>query len=62
MLVEAPHGAFPLGAIIAGTVMQTFFPNLLIYSVAATAVFYIPVWRHFISWIGSLPATASNFK
>lgn len=39
----------PAGPIVAGTLMQTLFPHMAIYSVAATAVFYVPFWRHFIS-------------
>ena len=38
------------------------FPDDPVYSVAASSVFYIPLWRHFIAWIGSLPATKQNFK
>lgn len=62
ILYEAPHGTFPIGAITAGTMCQTFFPESPIYSVAATSVFHVPFWRHFITWIGSLPATKANFK
>ncbi|KAL6760872.1 diacylglycerol acyltransferase [Haematococcus lacustris] len=62
VLYEAPHGTFPIGPIVAGTLCQTFFPDAPIYSVAANSVFNIPLWRHFISWIGSLPASKSNFK
>ena len=62
ILVEFPHGSFPIGPIVAGTLIQTMFPNDPVYSVAASSVFYIPLWRHFIAWIGSLPATKQNFK
>ncbi|GIL50995.1 hypothetical protein Vafri_7066 [Volvox africanus] len=57
-----PHGAFPIAPVVAGTLMQTLFPHMMIYSVAASVVFYIPFWRHFITWIGSVPATSQNFK
>ncbi|GAX82788.1 hypothetical protein CEUSTIGMA_g10214.t1 [Chlamydomonas eustigma] len=62
VLAEFPHGSFPIGPIVAGTLVQTMFPDDPVYSVAASSVFYIPLWRHFISWIGSLPATKENFK
>eukprot|EP00199_Chlamydomonas_sp_CCMP681_P002493 CAMPEP_0119107254 /NCGR_PEP_ID=MMETSP1180-20130426/9602_1 /TAXON_ID=3052 ORGANISM="Chlamydomonas cf sp, Strain CCMP681" /NCGR_SAMPLE_ID=MMETSP1180 /ASSEMBLY_ACC=CAM_ASM_000741 /LENGTH=335 /DNA_ID=CAMNT_0007092715 /DNA_START=5 /DNA_END=1012 /DNA_ORIENTATION=+ len=62
ILYEAPHGAYPIGPITAGTLCQTFFPDAPIYSVAATSVFHIPFWRHFVAWIGSMPATKANFK
>ena len=29
--------------------MQTLFPHMKIFSVAASSVFYIPFWRHFIT-------------
>lgn len=60
--VEFPHGAFPIGPVTAGTLMQTMFPGAPIYSVAASSVFYIPFWKHFITWIGSVPATKPAFK
>lgn len=44
-----PQGAFPIGAIVAGTLMQTLFPTLEVFSVAASSVFAIPGWRHFIT-------------
>lgn len=62
IMAEFPHGAFPISAITAGTVFQTLFPEFKVYSVAATSVFYIPFWRHFISWIGSQPATKTDIK
>jgi 2-acylglycerol O-acyltransferase 2 len=30
--------------------------------VAASSVFSIPFWRHFIAWLGGVPATPGNFK
>jgi 2-acylglycerol O-acyltransferase 2 len=29
---------------------------------AASSVYGIPWWRHFIAWIGAVPATSGNFK
>jgi 2-acylglycerol O-acyltransferase 2 len=62
IFTEFPHGVYPMGPLVAGTLMQTLFPDWSIYSVAASSVFKIPLWRHFISWIGSRPATSKNFK
>lgn len=62
VLAEFPHGSFPIGPIVAGTLVQSLFPDAPVYSVAASSVFYIPLWRHFVAWIGSLPATKENFK
>jgi hypothetical protein len=33
-----------------------------VYSLAASSVFNIPFWRHFLTWIGCVPATTGNFK
>jgi diacylglycerol O-acyltransferase 2, plant len=62
VFTEFPHGVFPMGPLVAGTLMQTLFPDWSIYSVAASSVFNIPMWRHFLSWIGSMPASPHNFK
>lgn len=62
IFAEFPHGAFPIAAITAGTVFQTLFPDFKVYSVAASSVFYIPFWRHFIAWIGSQPASRQNIQ
>ncbi|MEW5300702.1 MAG: hypothetical protein WDW36_003613 [Sanguina aurantia] len=62
VLAEFPHGAFPIGAIVAGTTVQILWPSLKIFSLAASSLFYIPFWRHFMAWIGSVPATRDNFK
>lgn len=49
--------AFP-----AGTLCQAIWPFFNIYSLAASSVFSIPFWRHFIAWLGSVEATPANFK
>lgn len=62
IFVEFPHGVFPMSELIAGTLCQAIWPDFSIYSVAASSVFSIPFWRHFIAWLGSVPATPGNFK
>eukprot|EP00879_Flechtneria_rotunda_P014757 GHRR01015421.1.p1 GENE.GHRR01015421.1~~GHRR01015421.1.p1 ORF type:complete len:285 (+),score=59.03 GHRR01015421.1:1233-2087(+) len=62
IFVEFPHGVFPISELIAGTLCQVIWPSFSIYSVAASSVFSIPFWRHFIAWLGSVPATPGNFK
>ena len=62
VFAEFPHGVFPMGPLLAGTLCNVLFPGFNIYSISASALFYIPGWRHFIGWMGSLPATSSNFK
>lgn len=48
--------------LIAGTLCQAIWPSFQIFSVAASSVFSIPFWRHFLAWMGSVPATRGNFK
>ncbi|KAI8473144.1 MAG: diacylglycerol acyltransferase-domain-containing protein [Monoraphidium minutum] len=62
IFVEFPHGVYPMSELIAGTLCQAIWPSFNIYSVAASSVFSIPFWRHFIAWMGSVPATRGNFK
>jgi hypothetical protein len=45
-----------------GTLCQAIWPFFNIYSLAASSVFSIPFWRHFVAWIGAVPATSGNFK
>lgn len=46
----------------AGTLCQAIWPFFNIYSLAASSVFSIPFWRHFIAWLGSVEATSANFR
>ena len=50
-----------MSELIAGTLCQAMWPDLSIYSVAASSVFSIPFWRHFVAWVGSVPASRANF-
>lgn len=45
-----------------GTLCQAIWPFFNIYSLAASSVFSIPFWRHFIAWLGSVEATPGNFR
>jgi hypothetical protein len=45
-----------------GTNCQAIWPCWKVYSLAASSVFGIPFWRHFLTWIGCVPATTGNFK
>ncbi|MEW5319437.1 MAG: hypothetical protein WDW38_010589 [Sanguina aurantia] len=62
IFAELPHGCFPLGPLVAGTECVHIFPGFNIFSLAASSVFSVPLWRHFMTWIGSVPATPGNFK
>eukprot|EP00878_Enallax_costatus_P007622 GHUV01007981.1.p1 GENE.GHUV01007981.1~~GHUV01007981.1.p1 ORF type:complete len:298 (+),score=73.54 GHUV01007981.1:1660-2553(+) len=61
VIPEYPHGVFPLSQLIAVS-LTDIWPNHFIYSIAADAVFHIPLWKHVMTWIGALPATAHNFR
>eukprot|EP00878_Enallax_costatus_P001857 GHUV01002015.1.p1 GENE.GHUV01002015.1~~GHUV01002015.1.p1 ORF type:complete len:329 (+),score=100.81 GHUV01002015.1:293-1279(+) len=62
IFTEFPHGVFPISELIAGTLCQAIWPDFSIYSIAASSVYSIPFWRHFIAWLGAVPATPGNFK
>lgn len=61
VFAELPHGVYPFGPILAGTVCDKIFPNLKVYAISASNVFWIPGIRHVFSWMGALPATRKNF-
>lgn len=46
-----------LCCVAAGTLCQAIWPDFSIYSIAASSVYSIPFWRHFIAWLGAVPAT-----
>ncbi|KXZ52943.1 hypothetical protein GPECTOR_8g318 [Gonium pectorale] len=62
IFAEFPHGVFPMGPLLGATECQRMFPGFHIYGLAANVVFSVPFWRHFIAWLGSVPATTAHFK
>lgn len=59
---ESPHGVFPLGPVLAGTVVHLCFPGLKVQAISASNVFRVPLLKHFMSWLGAAPATRGNFR
>lgn len=59
---EMPHGAFPLSPFLGASLGPMVFPSHKIYSVAASNLFNIPLWRHVMAWIGARPATHEEFR
>lgn len=57
---EFPHGAFPFGPILAAGPVAVVFPGHQVYGLAASAVFYLPFYKHFMTWIGCKPASRKN--
>jgi hypothetical protein len=48
--------------LLSRSLVLKIWPQLRIYSIAATVVFRVPVWKHIMSWTGARPATATIFK
>lgn len=44
--VEVPHGVYPIAPVTAATLVQALFPGSPVCSLAASAVFHVPVWKH----------------
>jgi len=59
---ESPHGVFPIGPVLAGTVVNLCFPGMVVKAVSASNVFKVPILKHFMSWLGAAPATRKNFQ
>eukprot|EP00210_Caulerpa_lentillifera_P004313 g4116.t1 len=61
LFAEFPHGTFPMGPILAATLIPKMFPGEKVYSLAADVLFKIPLYRQFMCWMGSQPATKRHF-
>jgi len=60
MLAEFPHGVFPMGALLAGTIFnqpEKFNGNL--HGMVASVLFRVPLLRQLFSWLGARPASRS---
>lgn len=62
LFAEFPHGTFPMGPILAATLTPKMFPGEKVYSLAADVLFKIPLYRHFMCWMGSQPANKKHFE
>jgi hypothetical protein len=62
VIAQFPHGAFPLGCLVGGTFMATEYPEYSCYALAANNSFFVPVWRHVHTWMGTMAATEKNFR
>lgn len=51
-----------MSQLLSRSLVLRIWPQLRIYSIAATVVFRVPVWKHIMSWTGARPATATIFK
>lgn len=39
-----------------------YFPQQKVYALAASAVFWLPVFKHLMTWLGCQPASRTNLK
>eukprot|EP00873_Tetraselmis_striata_P020064 jgi/Tetstr1/440328/TSEL_028665.t1 len=61
ILAEFPHGAFPMGPLIAAGAVSECLYRSDIYGLGASVLFWIPGYYHFMTWIGVQPASKANF-
>jgi hypothetical protein len=57
-----PHGVFPVSELLCVSLMLRIWPKLRVYSICASSVFQVPVWRHILCWTGARPATKHDFR
>jgi len=58
---ECPHGVFPMSMMLSVTLDPARWRGLRIHSVCASVLFRVPVWRHFLGWLGMSHATRQEF-
>ena len=61
ILVAPPHGVFPFGNILT-LVFWDMHANFHFSGAAASILFYIPIMRQVMTWIGCIKANASDIK
>lgn len=64
IIAGCPHGVLPFSQMLclSGKVRQLAWPGKDMYGLAADSVFFIPLWRHVLAWLGAAPATAKNLR
>lgn len=62
IFAEFPHGTYPMGPLLAGTLIPKMFEGHKIYSIAASVLFRIPGLKHMMTWLGSQPADRKHFQ
>lgn len=61
MFFEFPHGIFPMGQFISASVIDEIGVGM-ICGTAADVVFYFPIMRHFMAWLGTHPVSTAGIK
>lgn len=62
ILAQFPHAVFPLSQLVGGTAAESQCPDWKIFTLAADSVFYVPLWKQFVAWLGAVPANSRSFK
>jgi len=58
--LEFPHGAYPMGPVLAALVAEMFTGGRMVYGMGASVVFKIPLWAHMYSYYGMKEVTREN--
>jgi len=58
--LEFPHGAYPMGPMLAGLVVEMFTGGKMCYGMGAGVVFKVPIWAHVYSYYGMKECTRKN--
>ena len=53
-------GVFPFGPIMAGPSASIYFPDQEVFALGASVLFWLPGYKHFMRWLGCLPASRLN--
>ncbi|PNW86259.1 hypothetical protein CHLRE_02g079003v5 [Chlamydomonas reinhardtii] len=62
IFVNSPHGAFPLSQILCISLSNIVWPGFPVHSLAASVLWYIPLWRHMKAALGAAPASRDNAR
>ncbi|CAD7694910.1 unnamed protein product [Ostreobium quekettii] len=62
IIAEFPHGTYPVGPLLAGTLIPRMFPGRCVLSVGASVLFRIPLYKQMFSWMGCQPADRKTFQ
>lgn len=56
---EFPHGIFPMGQFVSVSIIRDITERM-IYGLAADVVFFFPIVRQVMAWVGTYPATRKS--
>jgi hypothetical protein len=59
---EFPHGIFPMGQFLSASLIKDISPNKMITGTAADAVFFFPIMRQMMAWIGTQRANRKGIS